>query len=108
MLSHADRPASGSLPQKALLAAAMSDPSVLTLRWPVLWKAGVCGGVAQHSLIRTRSVARPGRWGIVVQHDTFVLLSRHLCHDSLKDWCCSIIALCVGGYGREVNDRSKF
>jgi hypothetical protein len=108
VLRHADRPASGSLPQRALLAAAVSDPSALTLRWPVLWKAGVCGGVAQHSLIRTCSVARPGQWGILDQHDTLVLLSRHLYHDSLKDWWCSIIALCVDGYGREMNDSLRF
>ena len=44
MLRHADRPAGGSLPQMALLAAAMSDPSVLTSRWPVLRKASVFVG----------------------------------------------------------------
>ena len=65
-------------------------------------------GVAQHSLIRTCIVAHPGQWGIVDQHDTLVLLSQHLCHDSLKDWWCSTIALCVGGYGRELNDSPSF
>jgi len=102
VLRHADRAANGSLPQRALLAAAMSVEVASHMESRGVW------GVAQRSLIRTCGVAHPGQWGIVDQHGILVLLSRHICHDSMKDWSCSIIVLCVCDCGRELNDILSF
>ena len=68
-------PASGSLPQGTLWAAAVSGPSALNLE--EVASLIESWGVAQHLLINTCGVARPGRGVLWVNTTHLALLSEH-------------------------------